>query len=88
MFYSDFTRKQLCGESSYLGIGLHVLEELPEQRDREGEVGHPELVEADEGLRRVARQRLLLSRVDVPADQDVHRVLKGLTRDRDSGYNT
>ena len=59
----------------YLSISLHVLQELPQQGEREVDVGEPELTETHKCIGGVGSECLLLSGVYVPPHQDVHRVL-------------
>ena len=61
---------------TYLGVSLHVLQELSEQRDREGDVRHPEVVQANQRVGRVLTQTALLSTVNVPADKNINCVLE------------
>ncbi len=58
-----------------LSVSLHVLHKLTEQCQTEGNVSQPEILETYQLLTCVLRQRVFLSRVDVPADQDIHSIL-------------
>lgn len=60
---------------NYLSIGLHVLQELAQQRGGERDVVDPVSVELDQSVGRELDQTVLLGGVDVPAHQNVHRVL-------------
>jgi len=68
------------GVLSYLFVGSHVLQELAKDRQGEGQILNPERRETLQAFRGVLSCVFWLAAINVPTDQNVHRILKNITK--------